>query len=376
MRIIVSRAFLAALILLFFRFGQGTVHAEQVFNEDVLIEKGFPEFGPRLMVKNSGGYIPIPNLVLAVEGGLNYEGVGSINESWTLSTDPGSVYRKGFTISCDSDEFGQSEPFSIDAGAPSTTMHLTKIGNVGLGTSLPHRIGNFSGTGKFLTLSASGDNGSTGVANLVAQGNLGSQMHLVHNNAPANQRIIRFQCSTGLASFHVLNDNLISYGVQNALTIKMSNGNIGLRVAAPAHPLHLASGARCTAGGVWTNASSRTIKNNIRVITSEQARETVRALQPVVYRYNDEPDEDYVGFIAEDVPKFVATNDRKSLASMDIVGVLTRVVQDQEQRHDEQERTIAQQQQRLSAEQERNDRQQALLDALTKRLIELETKSK
>jgi hypothetical protein len=197
---------------------------------------------------------------------------------------------------------------------------------------------------------------------------------LAHNNSPANQRIIRFQCSSGLASFHVVNDSLTTYAIPNALNIKMSNGNIGLRVASPVYPLHLASGAHCTAGGVWTNASSRTVKQDIEPITLEQARNTVRALQPVGYRYKNEPDEGYVGFIAEDVPELVATNDRKSLSPMDITAVLTKVVQDQE-------RSLENQRDELRAERLRNNRlesavnqQQQLLDSLSKRLAELETK--
>jgi hypothetical protein len=47
-----------------------------------------------------------------------------------------------------------------------------------------------------------------------------------------------------------------------------------------------------------------------------------------------------LGFIAEDVPDLVATADRKGLSSMDIVAVLTKVVQ-------EQQRTIEQMQVRL-----------------------------
>jgi hypothetical protein len=39
--------------------------------------------------------------------------------------------------------------------------------------------------------------------------------------------------------------------------------------------------------------------------------------------------EEYVGFIAEDVPELVATNDHKSLSPMDIVAVLTTVAKDQ-----------------------------------------------
>jgi hypothetical protein len=42
-----------------------------------------------------------------------------------------------------------------------------------------------------------------------------------------------------------------------------------------------------------------------------------------------------VGFVAEDVPDLVARPDRKTLSPMDIVAVLTRVVQEQQQRIEE-----------------------------------------
>ena len=37
----------------------------------------------------------------------------------------------------------------------------------------------------------------------------------------------------------------------------------------------------------------------------------------------------HVGFIAEDVPELVATADRKGMSPMDVVAVLTKVVQEQ-----------------------------------------------
>ena len=37
-----------------------------------------------------------------------------------------------------------------------------------------------------------------------------------------------------------------------------------------------------------------------------------------------------MGFIAEDVPDLVATKDRKGLSPMDIVAVLTKVLQEQQ----------------------------------------------
>ena len=62
----------------------------------------------------------------------------------------------------------------------------------------------------------------------------------------------------------------------------------------------------------------------------EAAEETLAQLNPVTYAYKTAPGEHHVGFIAEDVPEIVATPDRKGLSSMDIVGVLTKVVQEQQ----------------------------------------------
>jgi hypothetical protein len=93
----------------------------------------------------------------------------------------------------------------------------------------------------------------------------------------------------------------------------------------------LASGAHATAGGVWTNSSSRASKENIETLTLGDALIALRALEPVQFNYKTDTAERYVGFIAEDVPEMVATGDRKGLSSMDIVAVLTRVIQAQQQ---------------------------------------------
>ena len=89
------------------------------------------------------------------------------------------------------------------------------------------------------------------------------------------------------------------------------------------------NGAHLTTGGVWTNASSRELKDNIQTLSTEDANKALAALSPVRYVYKNSPDEEYVGFIAEDVPDLVASNDRKSLSPMDIVAVLTTVTKEQ-----------------------------------------------
>ena len=109
-----------------------------------------------------------------------------------------------------------------------------------------------------------------------------------------------------------------------------SNKNVGFGIDSTVYPLEMASGAHVTAGGVWTNASSRQLKENITAFPVDRALEALKGLIPVEYNYTAESEEKYLGFIAEDVPAAVAMNDRKSLSPMDIVAVLTSVVKEQQ----------------------------------------------
>ena len=94
--------------------------------------------------------------------------------------------------------------------------------------------------------------------------------------------------------------------------------------------LSMLSGATCTAGGVWTNASSRELKENIEGLGAEEAKEALAELSPVKYAYKVDRAERHVGFVAEDVPALVASKDRKTVSPMDVVAVLTKVVQEQQ----------------------------------------------
>lgn len=132
-----------------------------------------------------------------------------------------------------------------------------------------------------------------------------------------------------------------------------TNGNIGMGLTTPRFPLHMASGAHVTVGGVWTNASSRDLKENIQPVTTAQALKTLNGLQPMLYNYKVDKSEQYVGFIAEDVPELVATNDRKSLAAMDVVAVLTKVVQEQQTTISELKTDKIMQKQRMKALEQR-----------------------
>ena len=104
--------------------------------------------------------------------------------------------------------------------------------------------------------------------------------------------------------------------------------------------LYVGNGAKCE-NGVWINKSSRASKENIVTLNGKDALDTLRNLEPVKYNYKSDKTEQYVGFIAEDVPELVAINSRDGLSAMDMVAVLTKVVQEQDRMMKEQSERIS-----------------------------------
>jgi hypothetical protein len=119
------------------------------------------------------------------------------------------------------------------------------------------------------------------------------------------------------------------------------SGQFGINTApVNGHEIHTATGAY-EAGGTWVDGSSRELKDNVRRLSTEDAVQALAALDPVTFNYKTDPAWHHVGFIAEDVPQLVAAPDRKGLAPMDIVAVLTKVVQEKSRIVDEQKKALA-----------------------------------
>ena len=243
------------------------------------------------------------------------------------------------------------QAFIVKSGAPTNTLVLSNSGSVGMGTSTPD-------TNSRVDIRSSLTNGL-----LAKRADAGAHFLRVENS------VSQFRCGVqgnGDTQFGALTSgkglNLLAGGTGKVAinsSGQISFGNVPPTFTTDA--LIHQTGARLTNVGVWTDASSRALKQDIEPITSEQARETVRALQPVGYRYKAQPEEPYVGFIAEDVPELVATSDRKSLAPMDIVAVLTKVVQDQQTLLETQQKKL-----------EKLEKQEAINAALMERLEVLE----
>jgi hypothetical protein len=150
------------------------------------------------------------------------------------------------------------------------------------------------------------------------------------NSSVAGLMITQSSGETGYIMHNRASTLTIGAGSVDRLTIDR-NGNLGVGVSRPEHPLEMISGAHVTTGGVWTNSSSREKKENIEELSVDEALAALAALQPVQFNYRNDAQENYVGFIAEDVPELVATANRKGVSTMDIVAVLTRVIQAQQQ---------------------------------------------
>jgi len=90
------------------------------------------------------------------------------------------------------------------------------------------------------------------------------------------------------------------------------------------------TGASLSSGGTWTDASTRELKQDIKDLDYRESLNIIKQLNPVKFAYKKDPKNKKIGFIAEDVPDLVATDDRKGLSALQIVSALTKVVQSQQ----------------------------------------------
>jgi hypothetical protein len=226
---------------------------------------------------------------------------------------------------------GSRLPFRIRPGAPTSSLDIAADGKVGIRTASPAFDLDVRGDG----VATSDQRVSIG-ANPVA----GPGMILGHGGASFGVGG-SFMHSRGTAASVAPNPSLRFMTAETVRMIIDNEGFVGLgAIANPSHPIHHANGAHLTAGGVWTNASSRELKQDIKALDAADAVAALAQLEPVRYAYKTDPNERHVGFIAEDVPAIVATPDRKGLSSMDIVALLTKVVQEQQKTIDELSRKV------------------------------------
>ncbi|HEV7768814.1 MAG TPA: tail fiber domain-containing protein, partial [Thermoanaerobaculia bacterium] len=243
--------------------------------------------------------------------------------------------------------------FRIRPGAPTSSLDISSDGDIGMGTASPNANtsldvsdatqvkAKIALTGQEFYQASNTD--TEGVALVLGVNrSLNRQLWIADTSAltqNATNQAIRIYPNAGEISATATNGN-----TTKTLSLNGLGGNVGVATFSSAFPFQVGdagagdgNGAHVTTGGVWTNGSSRSFKNNIAELSAEEAMAAVAALKPVRYNYLSEPNEQYVGFIAEDVPELVAqtSEDRKYLSPMDIVATLTKVVQEQQKTIDE-----------------------------------------
>jgi len=175
-------------------------------------------------------------------------------------------------------------------------------------------------------------NGASGVgaAPFVLGQSIGNRGIVITDKAASNPKRIYFGWNTG-ATMEYMEIFALQEGIAwKNLILNPNAGYVGIGTTSPSYPLQMGSGAYVTTGGVWTNASSREYKRDIDELTRDEAMDVLKGLNPVKFSYKGKPEEKHVGFIAEDAPALVASEDRKGMSSMDVVAVLTKVVQEQQ----------------------------------------------
>lgn len=350
------------------------------YNEDLIVTGGICAGGECQTGELFGNFNTIK---------LKYQTVRLAFDDTSSGTFPANDWRLVINDSVDGganyfaveDATGAKVPFKIAAGARNDALYVSSTGKVGIGTATPsvdlHLVAGDTPELRFAQDTSGGfsayawDVAGNESNFFVRDTTAGSHLCFrIQPGAPENALTVKadgkigigtwtpgyaMECDTtgknaafvvkrtdGAANFINATDLYANFGaVTNHPLRLLVNSTWRLRLNTD-NSLSMFSGASCTVGGVWTNASSRELKQSIQSLTKDEAVKTLEGLNPVKFAYKADKEDKHVGFIAEDVPELVASKDRKGMSPMDVTAVLTKVVQ-------EQQKTIAELKTRIEA---------------------------
>jgi hypothetical protein len=266
------------------------------------------------------------------------------------------------------DTDGGRRPFTIEAGAPAHSLYVEDYGRVGLGTSIPYvELHIVDGDSPTIRLDQDGSSGwaaqrwdlcGNETNFFIRDVTNGSKLCMrIQPNTPSNTLCMRSTGFVGIgtwspeyclevektgAAAEVVAQRtdgatvemtaadvaaLIGTKTNHPMRFRVNNVKI-MELAGSGNYIEMIGGG--TYNGTWNPSSSRELKENIHDLGANEALKALEELNPVKYNYKKNKKEDRVGFIAEDVPDLVSMQGRKTLGTVDIVAVLTKVVKEQQ----------------------------------------------
>ncbi len=321
-----------------------SAHADQVILDDLIID-GSACVGQDCVNGESFGF----DTIRLKENNLRIRFVDTSSTSsfpsrdWQITVnDSANGGQNKFAID---DIDGGRTIFTLEAGAPSNSLYVDDGGRVGFGTSTPVvDLHVKSGNTPTLRLEQDGSSGFTpqtwdvasNEANFfIRDATNGSQLPFrIQPGADTNTLYLNNEDNVGIgtntpvATLHLWEDDstedtifLVDTSANNSDPDGSSNNPPLFKVEKTGNTFVL---------GNLEVGSSRSLKENIQSIKSQEALAALQDLSPVHFSYRTSPNVHSLGFIAEDVPDIVATRDRKSLRPMDLVALLTKVTQEQQ----------------------------------------------
>jgi Chaperone of endosialidase len=206
-----------------------------------------------------------------------------------------------------------------------TRVTIRDGGQVGIGTTTPgaplHVFDPTPGPGSSVLIADEGDfllrrTGATSVSFRFVNGARGWNFF----NNPSG--IFQFRDVTGGTAPFVL------YPGTPSNQLVLDPNGVGINNPNPAFPIHHSSGARLTAGGVWTNASSRSLKTAFEAIDPLAVLDKVADLPVQGWRYKvEDASTRHIGPVAEDFQRVFGLGDGESIGTVDANGVALAAIQ-------------------------------------------------
>jgi hypothetical protein len=221
--------------------------------------------------------------------------------------------------------FFQSNP-AVSIGSPATYLGaMTLVGNVSFGDAAGMALYNAGGGG--------GASVSLDMYNTASNGGIPQAKIKAIDDSNYSDHLTFWTKTPGSPN------NPVTEKVRIA-----SNGNVGIGTTNPnLGPLQMGSGAYVSAGGVWTNASDRNVKENFVPVEPAALLRKIDELPVTEWNYkNENPSVRHIGPVAQDFYSiFGVGSSSTSISTIDPSGIALAGIQALDAKGDQQDVEIA-----------------------------------